>query len=431
MFGFRRGAPLNVLALLCLMSFLLYVDRVNLSTAAGPLMKELGFTNTQLGLAFSAFGYSYLVFQLVGGWLADRIGPRRTLLICGVIWVITTLATSLVQGFASLFAVRLILGIGEGATLPAAARAIVNWTPVGKRSFVQGLTHSFSRLGNAVTPPIVAFLTLAFSWRASFVVLGLLTAVWVAAWWLYFRDDPRNHPGVVKEDLAGLPELGDIAAHQGGATPWGAIVSRIWPTMLVYFCYGWTAWLFFTWLPVFFQHGYGMDLKSTAAFASAVFISGVFGDTVGGMLSDRILRRTGDVEAARRNVILVSFLGAFAFLMLLHFSSDFNVKLIGVACAFFMIELTIGPIWAVPMDVAPRYAGIASGFVNAGAAVAGIVSPIVFGLIIDRTGNWTLPFAGSACVLLVGALATFLIKPQHKMEPVDEPSTAETKVAAR
>jgi MFS family permease len=415
MFGFRRGAPLNVLALLCLMSFLLYVDRVNLSTAAGPLMTELGFTNTQLGVAFSAFGYSYLAFQLVGGWLADKIGPHRTLVICGVIWVMTTIATSLVQGFASLFAVRLILGIGEGATLPAAARAIVNWTPMEKRGFVQGLTHSFSRLGNAVTPPIVAFLTLTFSWRTSFVVLGLVTAVWVIAWQLYFRDDPRSHPGVIEDDLVGLPEFGQIAAQQGEPTPWGAIIRRIWPTMLVYFCYGWTGWLFFTWLPVFFQHGYGMDLKSTAAFASAVFISGVFGDTVGGMLSDRILRRTGDVEAARRNVILASFLGAFGFLMLLHFSPDFNVKLIGVACAFFMLELTIGPIWAVPMDVAPHYAGVASGFVNGGAALAGIISPIVFGLIIDHTGNWTLPFAGSACVLLIGAMGTFLIKPQHKM----------------
>jgi MFS family permease len=430
MFGFRRGAPLNVLALLCLMSFLLYVDRVNLSTAAGPMMKELGFSNTTLGLAFSAFGYSYLAFQLVGGWFADRIGPRRTLLVCGVVWVITTLATGLVQGFASLFAVRLILGAGEGATLPAAARAIANWTPVDRRGFVQGVTHSFSRLGNALTPPIVAFLTLTFSWRISFVVLGLVTAVWVAAWWLYFRDDPRAHPGVIKNDLAGLPDFGQIAAQRGDPTPWGPIVRRIWPTMFVYFCYGWTSWLFFTWLPVFFQHGYGMDLKSTAVFSSAVFVSGVFGDTVGGMLSDRILQRTGDVEAARRNVILASFLGSFAFLMLLHFSSDFTVKLIGVACAFFMLELTIGPIWAVPMDVAPRYAGVASGLVNAGAALAGIFSPIVFGVIIDRTGNWTLPFAGSACVLLIGALATFWIKPQRKMEFVDEPQAAGAKVPA-
>jgi len=117
--------------------------------------------------------------------------------------------------------------------------------------------------------------------------------------------------------------------------------------------------------------------------------------------------------------------------MLLHFSSSFTIKLIGVASAFFMLELTIGPIWAVPMDVAPRYAGVGSGFVNAGAAIAGIISPVIFGVIIDRTGNWTLPFAGSACVLLVGALATFLIKPQRKMELADEAPAAATRVLAR
>jgi MFS family permease len=416
MFGYRRGAPLNVLLLLGAMSFLLYVDRVNLSTAAGPIMKELGLTNTQLGVAFSAFGYSYLVFQLVGGWFADRIGPRLTLTVCGVIWVATTIGMSLVESLATLFVVRLLLGIGEGATLPAAARAIANWTPVGKRGFVQGMTHSCSRFGNAVTPPIVTFLMLTLSWRAAFVVLGLITAVWVAVWWLYFRDDPRDHPGVIPADLDRLPEARQLSAGPGGPTPWGPIIRRMSPTMLVYFCYGWASWLFFTWLPVFFLHGYGMDLKSTAAFSSAVFLSGVVGDTVGGMLSDRILRRTGNVEAARRNVILLSLVGAFVFLMVLHLAPDFNVKLVGVSCAFFLLELTIGPIWAVPMDVAPRYAGIASGLLNAGAALAGIISPMVFGLIIDSTGNWTLPFAGSACVLLVGAVAAFWIKPQRQMQ---------------
>jgi len=426
MFGFRRGPPLNVLILLSAMSFLLYVDRVNLSTAAGPMMKELGMTNTQLGIAFSAFGYSYVVFQLVGGWFSDRFGSRITLLICGISWVATTFATGLVGSFAALFAVRLVLGMGEGATLPASARALTNWMPIQKRGFAQGIAHSASRLGNAVTPPLVVFLMLTLSWRASFYVLGGITAIWVVAWWFYFRDDPRTHKDITPADIADLPDFRLISAKGTDSVPWGAVIMRMAPTMFVYFCYGWTSWLFFTWLPVFFLHGYHMDLKSTAIFSSGVFFSGVIGDTVGGLISDYIMRRTGNVEAARRNVIMGSLLGAFVCILPILFSTNVSLMFVSLSAAFFFLELTIGPIWAVPMDVAPRYAGTASGLMNAGSAVAGIISPVVFGFIIDATGNWTLPFAGSAVLLLVGAVATCWIKPQRRMaEPAAVPAAAE------
>ena len=383
MFGYRRGAPLNVLILLSAMSFLLYVDRVNLSTAAGPIMKELGLTNTELGVAFSAFGYSYAIFQVFGGWISDRIGSRVTLLVCGLIWVATTLGMGMVESFSALLAVRFVLGIGEGATLPAAARALTNWTPVDKRGFAQGVTHSCSRLGNAITPPLVTFLMLTLSWRASFYVLGVVTAVWVGVWWFYFRDDPRTHKGIEPADIAQLPDFRQVAAKGSESVPWGAVIKRMAPAMIVYFCYGWTAWLFFTWLPIFFLHGYGLNLKSTALFSSGVFFAGVVGDTVGGVISDRVLRRTGNVEAARRNVIMASLLGALVFLLPVLFSNNFTLMLLSLSAAFFMLELTIGPIWAVPMDVAPRFAGTASGLMNAGSAIAGIISPIVFGLVID------------------------------------------------
>lgn len=415
MFGYRRGAPLYTLLLLSCMSFLLYVDRVNLSTAAGPISKDLGLTNTQLGIAFSAFGYSYAMFQVAGGWIADRVGARLTLLACGIVWVATTVGTGFVGGFAALLVVRFVLGIGEGATLPAAARALTNWTPPARRGFAQGITHSASRLGNAVAPPVVAALTLAYSWRTSFFVLGAITAVWVAIWWWYFRDDPRRHPAMRPDDLAGLPPF--RAADAGrGPVPWLRLLRRTAPTMIVYFCYGWTAWLFFTWLPTFFLQGYGLDLRSSALFSSAVFFAGVVGDATGGILSDRILARTGDVEAARRNVILISLGGAAVFLVPVFLTHDLVLVSLSLGCAFFMLELTVAPIWAVPMDVAPDHAGVASGFVNAAAAVAGIVSPTVFGLLVDRTGSWTLPFAGSMVLLVVGGAAAFFMKPQNQVD---------------
>jgi MFS family permease len=414
MFGYRRGAQLNVLILLSAMSFMLYVDRVNLSTSGSLIMKELGLSNTELGVAFSAFGYSYAIFQVFGGWIADRVGSRLTLLICGIIWVATTMGTGMVASFSALLAIRFVLGIGEGATLPAAARALTNWTPKEKRGLAQGITHSCSRLGNAVTPPLVTFLILTMSWRSSFYILGMVTAVWVVVWWAYFRDDPREHKDITSADVAELPEFRQLSV-KGSSVPWGAVLARMAPTMVVYFCYGWTGSLFFTWLPTFFLHGYGLNLKNTAMFASAVFFAGVVGDTLGGVVSDYILRRTGNVEAARRNTILASLLGAFLFLLPVILSNNLTIITLSLSATFFMLELTIGPVWSVPMDIVPRYAGTASGLMNVGSAAAGIISPIVFGLVIDSTGNWTLPFAGSACLLLVGALATFWLKPQRQL----------------
>jgi MFS family permease len=424
MFGYRRGgAPLNILCLLGAMSFLLYVDRVNLSTAASYIQTELGMTNTQLGVAFSAFAYSYAIFQVVGGWIADRIGSRVTLLVCGLIWVATTIGTGLVGGFTALLAVRFILGIGEGATLPAAGRALTNWTPKEKRGFAQGITHSCSRLGNAITPPLVAFLIVTLSWRMSFIVLGVITAVWVVVWWFYFRDDPRTHQGVIESDLKDVPPYA-LSKGKADAVPWGPLLKRMAPTMIVYFCYGWTGWLFFTWLPVFFKHGYNLDIKDTAILSSGVFFAGVVGDTVGGLISDRMLHKTKNLEASRRNVIIASLLGAMAFLIPVLFTRDLMTIAVLLSCSFFMLELTIGPIWSVPMDVAPRYAGTASGLMNAGSAVAGIISPIIFGLVIDATNNWTLPFAGSIGLLFIGAIATLWIKPQTQVKVPGLPPNA-------
>ena len=163
------------------MYMITYIDRVNLSTAASDIGRDLSLTNTKVGLAFSAFGYPYLLFQVFGGWVGDRFGPRRTLFACGLVWTAATLLIGLSGGLAMLVAMRVLLGIGEGATFPVATRAMQSWTPASRRGFAQGITHAFSRFGNALTPPIVAWLIAIVTWRGSFVALGCCSFVWVMA----------------------------------------------------------------------------------------------------------------------------------------------------------------------------------------------------------------------------------------------------------
>jgi sugar phosphate permease len=412
----RFKASDRVLLIICLMYLITYIDRVNIGTAAPAMQKELGLSNVELGLAFSAFAYPYAFFQIAGGWLGDRLGPRMTLLICGTIWSAATVLMGFVEGAMSLVAVRFLLGVGEGSAFPTATRALSNWMAADRRGFAQGITHSFSRLGNALTPPIVAILITAMSWRGSFIVVGVISFAWVVLWWFYFRDDPRQHKHITEREIAVLPSVAEIAKRR--SVPWRRLLKRMLPVTLTDFCYGWTLWLFLNWIPSFFLHQYHLNIGKSAIFASGVFFAGVIGDTVGGIVSDRILRRTGSVSKARVSVIVVGFLGAFLCMLPVILVTDLVTVAICLSGAFFFAELIVAPIWAVPMDIAPQHAGTASGFMNFGFGLAGMISPVVFGAVIDATGRWDLPFVASLGLLLVGAVLALFMRPDEPF--VDE-----------
>jgi sugar phosphate permease len=405
----------RVLALLSLMYMLFYIDRVNISTAA-PLMKaDLHLSNTELGLAFSAFAYPYAIFQLIGGWLADKFGPRATLGVSGLIVCITTALTGAVGGLASLFAVRLCLGFGEGSAFPTATRAMSTWMPARAWGFAQGVTHSASRIGNAVTPPVIAWLIAMISWRGSFVVLGTASLVWMALWLWFFRDNPRAHPGVTSAELAQLPNVWPSASAERSKVPWRHLARRMLPVTAVDFCYGWTLWMFLSWIPSFFFQHFHLDLKNSALFSSGVFLSGVIGDTLGGVVSDKILKRTGDLRRARCLVIAGGLFGGFLFMIPVVVSQDLTAVALCLSAAFFCTEMVVAPIWAVPMDIAPRFAGSASGMMNFGFGVAGIISPFVFGYVIDVTHSWTVPFIGSIGLLLIGSILALRLRPDMQL----------------
>lgn len=412
--GWRLTVPGQVLAVLSLMYLVLYVDRVNIATVGPTMSADLGLSNTEFGLAVSAFSYPYAFIQLFGGWASDRFGARRMLLLCGAVVCVATLLTGAVGGLGSLAALRILLGLGEGFCFPTATRAMAAWLPGARWGFAQGITHAAARLGNAATPVLVVTLMALWSWRGAFVALGLASAVWMLLWLRVARHDPQQHPGMTAAELAALTAT---AADGGRPVPplrWARLARRMAPVTAVDFCYGWTLWVFLTWLPTFFLKSFVLDLKSSALFSAGVLLAGVAGDALGGLISDRIYRRTGDLLAARRNVIIAGMLGAFLFLLPVVVSRDLITVAICLSLAFFCAELVVAPIWAVPMDIAPEHAGTASGMMNFGFGIAGILSPLVFGALLDWTGGWTIPFLGSLGLLLVGAALSFLMRPDRR-----------------
>jgi MFS family permease len=395
--------------LLSAMYFILFVDRVNISTAAPLIAADLKFGNTELGMVFSAFAFPYALFQLIGGWIGDRFGAWLVLTACLVIVGVSTALTGAAGGLTSLVAIRLAVGFGEGAAFPTATRAMASWTPAGSWGFAQGIVHAAARIGNAVTPPLVTALLAFGSWRVAFVILGLASLLWPAVWMWFFRDDPREHAAITAEQLATLPTRANGGDSRN--VPWLPLARRMLPVTIVDFCYGWTLWLFLSWIPSFFFQNYRLKLQASALFSTGVFLAGVVGDTLGGVASDALLRRTGNLVAARRYVIVAGFLGAFVFLLPAVLIHEVNVAAICLSLAFFFLELIVGPIWSIPMDIAPRYAGSASGMMNFGFGVAGIISPFSFGYLVDRTGGWVFPFVASLVLLPIGAVLALRLRP--------------------
>ena len=399
-----------VLILLCAMYFVTYIMRQNITVAGSAIQQEFGFSNTQLGLIFSAYAYPYLLFQIIGGWLGDHFGARRTLFVSGIVWAGATMMTSLATGLVSLFLIRVLMGFGVGATLPTATRAMQHWVESKKRGFAQGITHSFARIGNALTPPLVAALVIAYSWRTAFVMMGAVGFLWVIVWFWYFRDDPKEHPSITEAELELLPER---PKGPRPAVPWGPLVARMWPVTLTYFCYGWCFWLYLTWLPLFFKNQYALDISKSAIFAAGVFVAGVIGDATGGVISDAVLHKTGNLRLARIGVTVLGLIGALCSLFPILFAQDVTVVALCLSGGLFFIEVVIGPMWAIPMDIAPKYSGTASGLMNSGSAFAAIVSPLAAGYLIDQTGNWFLPFLLSMGMLGTGVVTAFLMHPER------------------
>ncbi len=401
-----------VLLLLCAMYFITYLDRVNVSTAAAGFSKEFDLSKTQIGLVFSAFAYPYLVFQIIGGWVSDRFGSRRTLIVCGLIWSAATVLTGMAGGLASMLVARVLLGLGEGATFPAATSAMSRWVSAERRGFAQGITHAASRVGNAVAPTAIVAIMVSYGWREAFYVCAAISFAWVLLWAVTFTETPARHPRITAEELAALP----AERKPGAPVPWGPLFRRMAPVTIVYFCYGWTLWLFLSWIPQYFLHSYNLNLTKSALFASTVFFAGVIGDTLGGLVTDWLYKRTGSLAKARSWMVATCMALTLLSLIPLMFAHDLYVSLACLASGFFFAEMTIGPMWAIPMDIAPAFSGTASGMMNSGSALAAIISPVVGGWLIDRFGSWELPFIGSMVLMALGVALAFRMRPEVKFE---------------
>lgn len=420
-----------VLLLLCLMYLITYLDRVSLANTAPLISKEYGFNKVTMGIIFSAFIWAYALFQVPGGWLGDRFGPRKVLSAIMAYRTIIAVLTTRALGLASFWGIRFALGVGEAGAFPTATRAMQMWFPRDERGFVQGVSHAASRLGAAVGPPIAVAIMIHYGWRSVFYVIGALSLLWAILYLAVYRNMPEETSLVSRGELArirGVDEKGEIKQaniKKRPKVPWNVLLrhGNMWAVMCAYATYIYSLWFFLSWLPSYLVEYRHFTLIKMGFFASMPLMAGVVGDTFGGWLTDKLLIKTNNLKFSRRSVAITGMLGCGASMLVAALVQKPNTAVYCLTSAMFFLEMTIGPAWAVPMDIGGEFSGTVSGMMNMGGQIVGALSPTVFGVLVSG-GSWVAPFVVSAGLLFVGAaIWAFWIDPEQSVIDKGEGTT--------
>ena len=412
------GARHIVTAFAVALAVITYIDRVAISVSVPFISEDLGLTSIQMGWALAAFGWAYALFEIPGGWLGDRIGPRRVLMRIVIWWSFFTAATGWAWNATSLITIRALFGAGEAGAFPNLTRMFTVWLPVKERERAQATVWLATRVSGAFTPVLVATLIAAISWRRTFEVFGVLGVVWAVLFFWWYRDQPAEHRSVNQAELALLPPPRETAiAHTG--VPWGVIFSTpsVWLLSIQYMClaYGW--WFYINWLPTYLRNARGTSLKMGALLAGLPLLLGGVGCLVSAGVIPRLARRFDSVALARRIVAVAGFLGASTCIFIFAQIEDPARAMIVLGFAGFFNDFVMPAAWAGTMDIGGRYSGTVSGAMNMMGSIAGAASVLVVGYLLAWTsGNWTVTFYISAAIYLVGAVCWLFLDSHTPIE---------------
>jgi sugar phosphate permease len=402
------------------MYLICFADRITISVVAPVIQREFGFDKLTMGFIFSAFVFAYALGQIPGGWVGDQLGPRRVLPGIVAIWSLFTTLTAHAYSATSFIVVRLLFGFNEGGAYPTATRSMQLWYPKEERGFVQGITHSFSRLGGAIVPPLAIFIMNLWGWRAVFYVFGVLGIFWSVLFYAFYRNTPEEHKWVNQSELAHIRGIGvDGMIHSSAGcaeklkVPWGTLLTtpNMWYVVLSWVCWNYAIYFFLTWLPTYLVEYRHFRIQEMAIYASLPLLAGMVGNAAGGILTDRVYIRTNNLKLARQVVAIPALLAAAALMLPAALAGGRYTALVSLVAAQFFLECVQGPHWSLPMDIGGQYAGTVAGLMNGFGNMAGALSPIFFGFLVQR-GLWQAPFFVTAALLLIGAgIWAFLIDP--------------------
>lgn len=406
-----------------------YIDRVCISFAAPAIRQEMHLTEKQLGWVFLIFNWAYAVFEIPGGFLGDRIGPRKVLMRIVVWWSFFTAATGWTWNYVSLLATRFMFGAGEAGCFPNLTKVFTTWLPERERVRAQGIMWLSARWGGAFTPPLVALVmawlspdgTPEHGWRRSFAVFGCLGLVWAVAFYAWFRDNPFSKPKM-NDAESDLIRRSAVSASGHVHVPWGRLLGskQVWMLCWQYFClsYGW--YFYVTWLPTYLKEARHLNLVNTAMLSIWPLFAGGLGNPASVLAGNFLLRRTGSLVWTRRIMCCLGFTGASGFLVYSTTLSDPRMAVAAIALASFCNDLVMPHSWAAAMDIGGKCAGTVSGAMNFWGNVGGGLGPLMIGYILSWTNqDWNLTFYVSAAIYFMGSLFWLLLDPVTPLEKAE------------
>lgn len=385
------SARYRVTAFAISLAALAYVQRVAISQAAEGIQTDLGLGRTQLGLIFGAFGLSYALFEVPNGFLGDRFGVRATLTRIVVAWSAFTALTGVAWNFTSLWIVRFLFGAGEAGCFPNLTRMLSAWLPTQARLRAQALMWACTRWAGAVTPLLVVALVRWHGWRVAFVVLAVLGFVWATVFYIWFRDDPAEHPAVNAEELALLQGARAVTTKEGEIHWYRSLLSA--PVLILvfqYFCFSFVWYFYVTWLPLYLREARHVTAVQAAGFAMLPLLFGGFGSLVAGFAAARI---------SRSRIAFFGFLCSGLLLFAVTRIDSTPLAMVAMGVASFCSDLTMPISWNACVEIGRRHTATISGAMNMFGNFAGFVAPVSGGLILSRsTDNWNV-----LLYLMVGA----------------------------
>jgi ACS family glucarate transporter-like MFS transporter len=400
-----------------LLAVLAYVDRVCLSMAAPFVRRDLNLDAVQMGYVFATFAFAYAMFGPASGWLGDRIGPKRVLVFIVAWWSVCIAATGWTWNFASIIAVQVLFGAGEAGCFPNLTKAITMWLPKHERVRAQGLMWTFARLGGAFTPPLMLMLISYMTWRWAFSVFAALGLVWTLFFLIYYKNNPRDHPGVNRAELA---VIGDTPVATGAKmkVPWGNLVGSrtVWLIWAQWYLVSYPFYFFLTWWPTYLMEGRHLTRDEASRWAIFPLLFAAAGSFSVGMLTGPLARRLGSYRNARRLIGAVSMLSA-GLLVIVHMKTEAILPaVLLMGCVAFFTDLTVPTAWSTCMDVGGKFTGTLSGSMNMFGNLGSMTAPIAMGYMVRSTGNWNYAIYSMVAAYLLAAVCWPLMDPETPLE---------------
>lgn len=392
-----------------------YMDRVVISAAVPSIQKEFGFSIVTMGWILGSFRWAYSIFQIPGGWLGDKLGPRKALTWIVVWWSVFCSVTAGMWSASSMIACRFLFGMGEAGAFPIATRSLSRWMLPSERGFAQGITHAGSRLGAALTPPIVAWIIIHFGWRTAFVSFGFLGLIWATVWHWYYRDTPAEHGRVNAAELELISKTVAVKKATPSAVPWKKILSsgQMWILSMSYFCYGYSLAVYLDWFPKYLNADRGFSLEKMGLYASLPLFAGTLGDICGGWASDLLASRLG-LTMARKTVAISGFILAAVSILAACTVQD-PMQSVWYSClAMFGLELTVGVSWAIPLDIGGDFAGSVSAIMNTLGNIGGALATTLSGYLVKYYG-WSATFFVMSALSVIAAILFTRINAEKKI----------------